>query len=418
MWLDKMDEHIRPRLQFAVIIMLIFLIPIDNLNAVLQRQLGVNGSISQFYKLSVICLSILTMSKKSRLISIIAIVSAVGWGIVHGFSSDAPSFGWLVNDLGFAIKLFTPLIFMLFSLELPYNRLVIIERFFIISYIFLAANLLASLFGFGFSLYEEGVGALGFFIAGNEVSGMQLVLCSAVLAFAFRRSTWSFLSLSILSILLGAMKGTKTGIFGVFSICIFTPLVMGDLLRGRLSIKNALGFFVFGIGFLVVGVFASIQLVSKLGIFNRFLFYLNSRGILGALFSGREVRVSPFFDQFANDWNLINQILGKGIPDGIHAGYIEFDSVDILSSFGVLGLLSVCLIWFYFILHACKFLGFGSRFAFQVFMLVIMLIIISNMSGHIFYSGLAMPFLGILLGILPAEYKREHSTCVKMGVNE
>lgn len=390
----------RSRLQRLAVLSLFLLMPVDNLNAFLQRSMEFGGSVSQAYKLIVHILCIAAMSSARQRPVIFSLCAVMIWTLIHGWSSPMANATWLVSDFAFMFKWISPLIIFLFVDEIAASHQHTLNRLFVFSFALLGINLFVSLFGIGYSQYGNGVGALGFFIAGNEVSGMQLVISSAVLAFSYQRGLLVYLFVAGLAILLGAMKGTKTGMLGVFIICVLTPATMGGFLHGKIPVRKTIGLLTFG-GFLFAGAaYSAYQLIQKLGIIERFLYFLGNRGLFAAVFSGRETRPEPFLDEFVNTWTYLQRTFGIGAPDAIKYGYIELDFFDLLSSQGILGAFLILIMWSILWGFTLQYSFKGSRFATQASVLLLALFIICNMSGHIFYSALAMPYLGVYLGLV------------------
>lgn len=384
-------------------ISLFFLVPIDNLNALLREAIGLSPLFAQVSKMLILGLCIAGMERSRRMISLSILSIAFGWALLHGFISPMATTGWFLQDFGFCIKWVQFIIIFLFIDEAAFRYRKRLENVLIFSFILLAGNLLLSLFGIGGSQYGDGVGALGFFISGNEVSAMQLILTSAALALSFRKSLALFAVIALLSVLLGALKGTKTGIFGVLLVCLLTPIAMGSAIRGRISIIQST-LFVGGFAVIAPILFHFVSfIIQKLGVFQRFMFFVSRNGLVGAIFSDRQNRLLPFFTEYTDQWSIPAKLFGIGLPDGNLYGYIELDLLDLLFSEGLIGLLLIATLWLGMVFYLLKFAIGGSRMASQALMLLLMLLLISNLSGHVIYSGLAMPFLGIYLGITRSE---------------
>ena len=110
------------------------------------------------------------------------------------------------------------------------------------SFLIIALNISLKLFGLGFAMYTMDsleIGSKGYFYAGNEVSGVLLILASFLMYwYQLFDKKMLFILVGILSVLTGLYLTSKTAILGtIFSFIyffIFSPS------KKRISIRNML----------------------------------------------------------------------------------------------------------------------------------------------------------------------------------
>jgi hypothetical protein len=118
---------------------------------------------------------------------------------------------------------------------------------FFVNFVVLALNLILGILGFGYYQYAGGIGTVGFFFAGNEVSGSMLCIFFPVLFYVFKR--YSFLVYTLTAILifsLAVFKVTKVAIGGTLLIIFIIPTVHFVVNYSAFSLKR-IRFFFYGL---------------------------------------------------------------------------------------------------------------------------------------------------------------------------
>jgi hypothetical protein len=139
--------------------------------------------------------------------------------------------------------------------------------------------------------------------------------------------------------------------------------------------------------------------------FDRWNYLKNNNSLTDFVTSGRWERAALFYD----DLSAINLLFGRGFePDG-GSIFFEIDFLDLLQSNGAFGALILCF-WFGWFAGSLKALIIENNFV-NFFRLGSLLIIIgvSFLAGHVFYSGMLAPFV-IFLVRLPAVQKEVSHT--------
>lgn len=256
----------------------------------------------------------------------------------------------------------------------------------------LIANILLILIGLGFSNYsDEGVTTTkGFFYAGNELSGLFILLCPIFLFHvATHGSTdkmkfWlSFLTITVASFLLGS----KTAIVGTLVLNII-------VIKKYLSKQGQAWLFYCGIIIIFIfTVIQGVQLVEQWDLWQRWSYFYESGGIEKVIFSDRDVYWTEEKSEII-DGGLLYILLGLG---GNRT--VEMDIHDTFLNYGVLGLVIVYGFYF-FIIKKVYALRKEQDLARLVFVVDIFFLFFSCFAGHMIFSGMAAPFVAIV-NILP-----------------
>ena len=125
----------------------------------------------------------------------------------------------------------------------------IVRRFVFFNLSVLLVNLLLGLWGFGYEQYEGGIGSVGYFFAGNEVSAVLIVLFCFALDYVFvNYSTKTYFLVSLVMIVFSLIKATKVGMAGTL-ICVFVIPALHKHYRPVLPLRfkyRSVAFFIFG----------------------------------------------------------------------------------------------------------------------------------------------------------------------------
>lgn len=271
------------------------------------------------------------------------------------------------------------------------------------SYIILAGNILLKYVGLGYPMYEYGnIGSKGFFYAGNEISAL-LVILSSMIAFNYWHNNkklnyflfWAF------TLFIGLTISSKTGVVGILLVFVLIPLK-------RPSLKVSLGrllFFLCSL-FLVIpfAIYLSWMFVQDTAFYIRLQYFSEKFDFWTFLLSNRNVFFVEAYENFKEKYSVIEKIMGVGQSqyEVINNGRIvEIDFADIVFAFGFLGFIYFLAVILFLIVQALRF-SRNSKYIFANFVLLMILILfgISTTAGHVFSSGMAAVFIGLLFSLM------------------
>ena len=164
-----------------VFLQLSLYLAVDSLNGFMMLGLGVDASLSALYKsvLLTILLMYLSVFLPRRLLFLLTAICVLSLGeIVSIFllDTDGNKISFLFQHI---LKVLTPLILLFFLIDrskkdrLFFTRILTVIQ---INGLVFLCNMLAGVFGFGFSTYGQGgenmIGSKGYFYAGNEISAL------------------------------------------------------------------------------------------------------------------------------------------------------------------------------------------------------------------------------------------------------
>lgn len=255
----------------------------------------------------------------------------------------------------------------------------------------LVGNILIGLLGLGYAQYNDTIGFRGYFYAGNEVSGVLLLLFPFTLyQINIERGIFNkkYLFYCLLFLFTGILTITKTAILGTVLTLIFVPFMRthpeAKKKRKWVSLTILLALPVIG--------FILYYGITQSGIIDRWLFFYEQNGIW-SLLSGRDSRVEESMYHYLKSDN-INMFLGLGGNTTV-----EMDPFDTLFNYGILGMILVY--GFYFSLlfvaqrHKKRFL-----YAPLAFFCNLLVLFASSFSGHILFSGMAGIFIALINSLI------------------
>jgi len=388
-----------------------FILPLDNLNGLLSKTFMITISISLIFKFYLIVL--LTIRFLFYNISFyllwIFLISAFTIGSI--IPLNELSLAYLFKDISFNLKfILAILIFNYFKDLLQSNKISMewIHLFFKYSLTLVTVNLLLGLVGLGYPQYVSNgikVGYIGFFYSGNELSALIIVL---FLYFAYKswisKNYKQYIALFSLGLILAFLKSTKTTILGVILIFLIVPFINKKYLDQKILVNLLATIQIF---------IPIIAVVTVLGLFFTNLYARLAHNwqkldFLTFLFSTRNKYAVENYKIF-NEHSFISKLFGTGYSKLVNVSTrtVEIDIVDILIFNGYLGCFLFLSVLFYYINLSRKQIKKG-KFPFSNLILfsIFILFIISVLAGHVFTSGLAVVYIGILFSTLFYE-KRE-----------
>jgi hypothetical protein len=153
----------------------------------------------------------------------------------------------------------------------------------------------------------------------------------------------------------------------------------------------------------IIVIILIIDLLQSLGLYDRFIWLYNKGGLLGMILSGREVMVAKNVEILLQSSTLFEQLFGQGealsLKRADSSATTEVDGVDIFIFFGVFTFLIVFSFYVYTLYKAHQQTLAGYNF-FAPFVLLasFILLILSQLSGHIWGSGTVGILMGVMLG--------------------
>lgn len=279
-----------------------------------------------------------------------------------------------------------------------------IIKIFKISFIVLAVNIFLSIIGVGYSSYSGGIGNKGFFYAGNELSAMYLIISSFLLQYTFKKlSIKYYIILSIIALVIGVSISTKVSMFSIFLIIILIPLISVKIKINATFILKAV-FFVLGIVLISALLYDN---VVNSSVFDRWVYFFKvyNYDYTSIILSGRNKTLIESFNMNETFYKPINLFFGysyTGFLDNMQQSTFykvkanEMDFFDIYFIYGIFGLLSVLSIWFISIVQFI----ISEKKNLVLLITICLILVISFLSGHVLFSGLSGPFIGIYLSLM------------------
>lgn len=391
-----------------IILLMFALLPVDMLNgAVLKNGINLPISISQLYKLLILVFLFFRFLFKPKLL-----LFSLGFTFVLLIPSlyqsiKSQSVGFLFEDIIKISKYLAPLFSFLFFVdyikrtdELGIRKLIRLVQF---SYFILAGNILLKYIGLGYPMYEFGnIGSKGFFYAGNEIS-VLLVILSCIIAFDlwYNKKRIQYFLFWALTLFIGLTISSKTGVVGIALVFLLIPLK-------RPSIKLNLGRMMFFLSalFLVLplALYLSWKFIQGTAFYIRLQYFSTKFDFWTFLLSNRNVFFSNTYKTYKDEYSLIEKIIGMGQSqyELINSGNIvEVDFADIFFAYGIVGLFYFLAIILFLIVQAMRF-SKNNKYIFANFVLLMTLVLlaISTTAGHVFSSGMAAVFTGMLLSLM------------------
>jgi hypothetical protein len=393
---------------------------VDSLNGwMLHNNISLPLSLSQLYKFPLILViaSRMILGKgKGSAYTLIALASFFAFLWIH---TSTQAFAELMEDLTIGLKVLLFVLSFLFFRQLAIDKPSFFQKWFNrilwLNFVVLAGNIALGAAGFGYEQYYGGIGSVGYFYAGNEVSALQLFMATFLLAKAWQKGLVFYLFASIVLFLLAVSSATKVAMLGMVILFIAIPLMSE---RKRLAVLDGrkLRFIAAGLvgGILIVLFLPS--LLREVGLMSRWEFWYKKydNQLLTLILSGRDIVFGQSLKVLSSNYEPWEYIFGKGYSAFVfhlshytlHDISVEMDPADVFYSYGLIGLFG--LYGFYFFQ-----LGEGivripdNQYPYAPYSTIFLLVIIGVgiISGHVIFSGLGAMFNG--LGIAAIYYKSE-----------
>lgn len=411
---------------FEKLIFLMFTLslPVDMFSGYLIQYEVMN--LSMYYKIALLFVSlyyIIKMGCYGKLL--IGISSLLVLFLIHSLMGMGTTS--VVYGLVYAIKFFSLYIFyMVFSqfIKKGYEKRVV--KVAVYSFIFLSVNILVGMVGIGFPMYgngENAIGTSGLIYAGNEL-GVAFTTCSSIVLtlFLLKNNYTLFYTLGVGMLALATAMTLKVPVFSVLIILFVFPLIklVGEFRGLAVSRKT---FFCAGSVLVIVPLMAIssfFYIIVYSGLSNRIESLYTKLDFFGMILSGRNVWLVEGLDIFTNNYTIAEKIFGSGhnwVSNISEKKIIEIDFADFLLFYGIFGLTLLFLFIFNNVLKTIRFLK-TNPVSCYVLTSKILIIFISLLAGHVFWSGTAGYLVALLfsLGISPHIENMRYEKLAKDGV--
>ena len=393
--LNKFPSFDSKKLANLILALFIFFIPIDMLNGVLIR----NGmlSISFLYKSTVLFLILLYFNKIHEYVTVFILIFIVMFlSFFYGAVSASPDFLPLM-----LIKFFSIVFYFLFFLsQIRQQRIQVIMKIVLFSFIFLFLNSLIGALGFGYPMYtasqEVSIGSRGLIFAGNEL-GVALVVAGAILMMKYitEENYKLFFVIGTLMLFSSAVLVSKVAILGSLFI-ILTFLTIGLFSRFKGFKINSTDINKLSFVFLCIFSMASFSIYYALyesNLISRLTHNYQSLDLLSFIFSGRNIRVSTAIYEISHNFTLFQILFGTNQ----HDLSTEIDIFDFMLVNGVVGVFASYGLFVFSIAYVI--LNRFNCYSFYILHTIFLLFLMSLMAGHVFNSGTAGFLLAALLSL-------------------
>ncbi|MCK8117545.1 hypothetical protein MTF68_08210 [Pseudoalteromonas sp. 2CM37A] len=399
--------------QLAISMMSLYLLT-DMLSGFSIIYLGIDIKASLIYKvpLLILILGLIAQQDIFKFNILLFFIFLIFAGPLYQFYEHA-RIDFFIIDFSSAIKVLTPVcVFFLYRewyKNDPKFALASTHKILKYGFVILSINFIIGALGLGKSTYDFGqgetTGSTGLIMAGNELGGAFLVVFTYMLhmCWNYKSKKW-YLLLSIFTVLCGLTVSTKTTILASLLIVFFVPIVNERRKLYSITLLK-INIFLPVIIIIVVGVILVVELLQSLGLYGRMVFLYKKAGFLGIILSGRDIMAADSFNAVVHHSSLFEQLFGQGqalsLKRSDGSATSEIDGVDIFNFYGIFTFLSVLSFYIYTFFKAhrqtIKNINFLSPF---ILLASFTLLVLSQLSGHIWGSGTAGILVGVMLGAL------------------
>lgn len=393
-----------------ILTLLSFIVLVDMMNGFfLMRDNKL--PISQIYKLTILLLLIIRLSKSKDFFFVILLLVVFQIGPVYGYvvTRNLKDF---TSDVVVAMKWFNvPLSFFYFKAIFQYylnpvyfqKIKLTVKR----SFYFILINLGLGTLGYGMSFYHHGygnaVGTKGFIYAGNELTILTLTLAFIISVYFYINKEFKKYFFALITFLSFAFLITSKTVIAGIIIVFLIPVILSINFKTTVKTFNKvvmalmIGFPIFLIGLYVI--------ITRSGITDKLAYSMkvNNNDLITIIFSNRNNYIQDGMNVFINDFSFIGKILGYGQQYHLNLAenLAEVDYFTMLFASGFLGLATLVFINVYWLLNGIK-LKKNPNYIYAKFVLVFIwfLIIVANTAGHIFGSGIAGYFIGLAIALM------------------
>ncbi|MBS7787521.1 O-antigen ligase family protein [Flavobacterium sp. CYK-55] len=406
------------KINHFILFLLLLVLPIDMINGILlENHVNLPISISQIHKIIILGLMLFKLSFEPNKLDVIFFAFAALFigSLIESFRSL--KFGFLFSDFIKVTKyLNIPIAFFYFKGVIKTNDEALLKdifRFVRFSYWVLAINISLKVFNLGYPMYDYGnIGTRGFFYAGNEISSLLLVT-SSIIGYQYweiEKNRVKFFRFFFLNLFLAILVSSKTVFLGVFIVFL---LITTNIRTFKIKINTLKRILFFLLVIFPTIIYSVFKLMAKSAIMVRVQYFWEKLDFITFVFSSRNLFTLQMFQIYDSTYTLTQKILGGGqnYYESKLKHIIEIDLMDIFFGYGYLGATM-------FVLMICFLVAQSSMlkkhlifpYARLTYFMVILLFVISSIAGHIFNSGIAGNFIGLLFALMYLRKNEEQHT--------
>jgi hypothetical protein len=373
----------------------------DAVSGFFAQEIGVNIRLSLVLKIILLFLSLLCLIRwRSKYLLFVSFLSIhIITSLYYSVLQDGQEA--LVNELPFAMKIIMTIVMYVFAREYsmrdPITFIKYSKKCLNVGFWIVIINVLFGYFNIGYHTYPNAdIGYKGFFLAGNELSALFIVLSCFKL-----HEVWNldnrkkYIFFSVLVLFIGISIGTKAGI--LFSAFVVFAIPFFNLRKKILSLKSLIILLCLCL-VLISGLVLIYHWIETLPIGQRIFHNLSQYGVLGLIFSGRNEWSMQVFERISDADGFVPLLFGYGSAELkllIGKTSLEIDPVDMFVYFGIIPTILV-LVWAINItISNIKNLN-QYYFAPSVLVANFALLLFACIAGHVWTSGM----LGIAWGLL------------------
>jgi len=380
----------------------------------LIMELGINLNLALPYKMMLLSLVLGLLAKYNIKVFLylvcLLLVSFIGplYQFFYFVRSD-----FLLFDFSSLVKIFTPFFIFFFLRELfkawPEITQKYVSNFFKVTCTLLIINLFLGALGAGKQTYkfsdDESAGSTGLIMASNEV-GPLFIICFGFLLHHIwnKRSLINYMFAAFLTILFGLIVATKAAMLASILLIFFIPLANE---RQRLLKLTKLKIYIFVPLTISVAIVAYLlmDILKMIGLYDRIVFFYGKHGLIGVLLSGRDVFLYEKLDIITKNSTFFEQFFGQGqalkLKSIKGSAATELDFFDIWNQFGFIP--SIFAAIFYISIVVISFVQTirnKSYVAPYILCVSFILLCLSQLSGHVWYGGVASISLGVFCSMI------------------
>lgn len=407
--LQRHEGDIIRRINFLVLAAFSLLLWVDTVTGAAQ-WLGLPLTVfSVLFKMPLIALMLLMLGafRPSIAVGFLVTILVLMIGPTLQFL-ERPKPSFLFNDISLTLKILTPLITFFYCRLMiklyPNMSSRLIVRALWINLGAIIFNLAAGIGGLGYPSYApagggQAIGINGFYVAGNELGACFVLLYGFALHYSWNRSFKMYLTMAAVAVISGLLIATKTAMLSSFLLIFAIPLFNERENLTKLTPLKIKVFIPMLLALIAVVVFIS-QLLQAVGLYEKFVWIVQEKGVLTLILSGRDEFARLVLDGFelmASTFNYFFGIGTSGISEIYSIKYkAEIDPIDIFVVFGMVGLLVCSISLVALNLEAFRKIRTPHFFAPAIVAVNLVFCVLIFVSGHILYSGM----LGMLWGML------------------
>lgn len=365
---------------------LIWLI-IDAINGFFMAS-GINIPISPLFKIFIMFLLALGLFKQKGGIELVWFIALyVSYLIVHlSLNSASPQLGTTINHLfRFIISVLIYFFIVKYTKQYPDWSYQSIKKIFKVNTIVVVVNVLIGLLGLGYSAYGGGIGNKGYFYAGNELSGVVMILFPFMLytlGLKYGTKNIQYIGITLLLLTTVALMGTKTALL----VMLFTIPVIPQLYKKKINIAKISIILILSVSILVVILY---QILDYYNMMDRWIWFYERGGVEEIIFSGRD----KFWEEEKMELyqaNIFIKLFGLG-----ESRTVEMDPFDVLLNYGIVGVLLCYSFYIYLLIKSWKYRR-KNMIAKLVLYVNLLILSASSFAGHIIFSGMASWLIALI----------------------